>query len=285
MKKLKYLLLIVLFCLTGCIKSNSMDDIKIITSVYPIEYVVDYLYGEHSTISSIYPHDSNILDFKITEVLLEDYSNNDLFIFNDKSEEKNFVKTMKEYNSKIMVINSTEDIPYEYSPEELWLDPNNLLAIANRIKTGFEEYIDAKYLINQINKNYEELKIELTSLDGKFYSSVKNAKTNYIIITNDAFKFLDKYGLTVISLDSDTVTQKDITDAKELLKNGTCNYIFTNYKEELSDTVKDILKEYNKETLDFYTMMDLSELNIPKNNYITLMNDNLENLKIELYKS
>ena len=51
---------------------------------------------------------------------------------------------MKEYNSKIMVINSTEDIPYEYSPEELWLDPNNLLAIANRIKTGFEEYIDAK---------------------------------------------------------------------------------------------------------------------------------------------
>ena len=47
MKKLKYLLLIMLFCLTGCIKSNSMDDIKIVTSAYPIEYVVKTLYGNH----------------------------------------------------------------------------------------------------------------------------------------------------------------------------------------------------------------------------------------------
>ena len=40
MKKFKYLLVIMLLCLTGCIKSDSMDDISIATSVYPIEYVV-----------------------------------------------------------------------------------------------------------------------------------------------------------------------------------------------------------------------------------------------------
>lgn len=285
MKKIKYLLLIMLICLTGCIKTNSMDDIKIITSVYPIEYVVNYLYGDHSTITSLYPHDSNILEFEITEVLLEDYSNNDLFIFNEKTNEKNFVKTMKEYNKNIMVINSTEDIPYEYAVEELWLDPNNLLTIANNIKTGFEEYINAQYLIDEINEKYELLKIELTSLDGKFYSSVKKSETKSIIVTNDAFKFLDKYGLNVVSLDSDSVTQKDITQAKQLLKNGTCDYIFINYKEEISETVNEILKETSAKTLEFYSMTDLSELNIDKNNYITFMNDNLENLKIELYKS
>ena len=31
-------------------------------------------------------------------------------------------------------------------------------------------------------------------------------------------------------------------------------------------------------------MTNLYDLNIDKNNYITLMNDNLENLRIELYK-
>jgi len=284
MKKLKYLVLAALFCLTGCIKSNSMDDIKIATSVYPIEYVVKTLYGDHSTIISIYPHDSNILDFEVTKVLLKDYSKNDLFIFNGLTEEKEFVKSMKKYNDKLMIIDATSDISYEYSIEELWLDPNNLLTIANNIKNGFEEYIDGKYLINEINKNYDQLKLDLTSLDGKFYSSVKNAKTNSIIVTDNAFKFLEKYGLKVISLDEETITQKDITSAKELIKNNTCKYIFMKYGETLSDTVNDLLEEKQIGTLEFYTMTDLHDLNISKNNYIQLMNNNLENLKIELYK-
>lgn len=284
MKKLKYLLLVMLFCLTGCIKNNSMDDIKIVTSAYPIEYVVKTLYGNHSTIVSIYPHDSNIYDFKVTKVLLKDYSNNDLFIFNGLTEEKEFVKSMKKYNNELMIIDSTANILYDYSIEELWLDPNNLLTIANNIKNGFEEYIDGKYLINEINENYNELKIKLTSLDGKFYSSVKNSETKYIIVTNDVFKFLEKYGLQVISLDKDTVTQKDILKAKELLEKGTCKYVFIEYKEELSDTAKEIIDSYNASTLEFYSMTNLYDLNIDKNDYITVMNDNLENLRIELYK-
>ena len=284
MKKIKYLLIIMIFCLTGCFKANSMDEIKIVTSVYPIEYVVKTLYGEHSTVVSIYPHDSNILDFKITKVLLKDYSSNNMFIFNGISDEKDYVKSMKSYNDELMIINATENIPFEYSIEELWLDPNNLLTIANNIKNGFEEYINANYLVNEINENYNNLKIELTNLDGKFYSSAKNAKTKTIIVTDDAFKFLEKYGLEVISLDEDTVDQKNISLAKERLEDGDCNYIFTKYKEETNDTVNKILEDTGAQTLEFYTMTDLSELNIDKNNYITFMNDNLENLKIELYK-
>jgi len=284
MKKLKYLLLTTLFCLTGCIKTNSMEDIKIITSVYPIEYVVNYLYGEHSKITSIYPHDSNISEFKITEVLLKDYSNNDLFIFNGLTEEKTFIKTLKHNNSNIMIINSTENIPYEYSIEELWLDPNNLLTIANNIKNGFEEYIEAKYLIDEINENYQKLKMELTSLDGKFYSNVKNSDFKYIIVSDDAFKFLEKYGLKVISLDPDTVSQKDITKAKEVIEDEECQYIYTKYNEETNETLNNLINDYNIETLEFYTMTNLKNIDINTNNYILLMNNNLENLKLELYK-
>ena len=284
MKKIKFLLLIMLICLTGCIKSNSMDDIKIITSTYPIEYVVKSLYGEHSTVLSIYPHDSNIFEFKVTKVLLKDYSNNDLFIFNGLTEEKNYVKDMKKNNNELMIIDSTANIIYDYSIEELWLDPNNLLTIANNIKNGFEEYINGQYLLDEINENYNNLKIKLTSLDGKFYSSVKNSKNKYIIVTNDVFKFLEKYGLTVISLDEDTVTQKDILKAQELLNDGTCKYVFIEYKQEINKTASEIIKNSNASTLEFYTMSNLDGLNIDKNDYITLMNDNLENLKIELYK-
>lgn len=284
MKKIKYLLLITLFCLTGCFKSNSMDDIKIATSIYPIEYVVKVLYGEHSTITSIYPHDSNIMDFKITKVLLKNYSSNDLFIFNGLTEEKDYVKSMKNYNKKLMIIDATSNIIYDNAIEELWLDPNNLLTIANNIKNGFKEYIDSKYLTNQIEENYKNLKIELTNLDGKFYSSVKNAKHKKIIVTNNSFKFLSKYGLEVISLDKETATQKDFMDAKDAINDGECKYIFTEYKEKVEDDVDKLISETGANTLEFYTMTNLDELDIEKNNYMYLMNTNLENLRIELYK-
>lgn len=283
MKKI-LILMIAVFSLTGCLKNDSMEDISITTSVYPIQYIVDYLYGNYSEISSIYPNDSNINEFKITNVLLKDYSKNDLFIFNGLSEENKYVKTMKKNNNELKIIDSTANMTFEYSLEELWLDPNNLLTIANNIKNGFNEYIKANYLINKIDENYTNLKFELTSLDGKFYSTVKNSEYDYIIVDDDAFKFLEKYGLTVISLDKDTVKEKDIYTAKELLNDGDCSYIFTVYGNEKSDTVDEILTSTGKTNLELYTMTNLSELNIEKNNYITLMNDNLNQLKQELYK-
>ena len=54
MKKI-FLVLFLCFLLTGCIKMDSMDDIDIYTSVYPIEYITNRLYGQNSTVKSIYP--------------------------------------------------------------------------------------------------------------------------------------------------------------------------------------------------------------------------------------
>ena len=69
MIKLKFLLLGIVLLLTGCFNNDSMEDIKITTTVYPIEYIVNTLYGEHSTITSLYPKDTEVSKFKITNVL------------------------------------------------------------------------------------------------------------------------------------------------------------------------------------------------------------------------
>ena len=282
MKKIKSLFIgIILLGLTGCFNNDSMEDIKIVTSYYPIEYVVNELYGDHSTVTSIYPKDDEAIDFTITDVLLEQYSEYDLFVFNELSDEKNYVKQM--YNDNLLIINSTEKINYEYSIEELWLDPNNLLTIANKIKEGFKEYINSTYLINEIDENYENLKIELTKLDGKYYSTMKKASNTTIIVSDDAFLFLEKYGIDVISIDPDTAKEKTINEAKELLKDGTCDYVFIKYKED-NEEINEFLKETDASSLELYTMTNLQDINVEKNNYILLMDQNLENLKLELYK-
>lgn len=284
MKKIKILFItIILLGLTGCFRNDSMEDIKIVTSSYPIEYVVKTLYGDHSTISSIYPKDDEIIDFEVTNVLLEQYSNNDLFIFNGLSDEKNYVKYLLNKNDDLKIIDVTSSMQYDYSMEELWLDPNNLLTIANNIRKGFKEYIGSTYLIDEIEENYEDLKIELTNLDGKYYSTLKNAYDDTIIVSDDSFKFLEKYDIKVISIDPDTATKKNISDAKELLDDGDCKYLFIKYKEN-NETINSFIEESNAQTLELYTMTNLQDTDIEKNNYTTLMNENLENLKLELYK-
>ena len=55
-KGFKLIIIICLMTLTGCFKTSSMEDITIYTTTYPIEYVVNRLYGDHSTVKSIYPN-------------------------------------------------------------------------------------------------------------------------------------------------------------------------------------------------------------------------------------
>lgn len=285
MKRIKILfIMIILISLTGCLKNDSMEDIDIVTSAYPIEYVVNYLYGEHSTISSIYPNDSEIINFEITDVLLKQYSKSELFIFNGLSDEKNYIESMRKNNDELKIIDVTSNMKIENSMEELWLDPNKLLTIANNIKIGFNEYINSTYLINEINTNYDNLKIELTKLDGNYYSAAKTASNNTIIVSDDAFLALEKYGIEVISLDEDTITDKIIATAKDLIDEGKCNYIYLKYGQEKSDTISNIIDGTNVEIIELYTMTNLVEIDTEKNNYITLMNQNLDNLKLELYK-
>ena len=56
MKKIKYILaLLIIILLTGCdlLKRDTMEDITIITTIYPLEYALDYLYGDNAIINSI----------------------------------------------------------------------------------------------------------------------------------------------------------------------------------------------------------------------------------------
>ena len=191
---------------------------------------------------------------------------------------------MLKYNNELKIIDVSSNMKYEYSIEELWLDPNNLLTIANNIKKGFDEYISSTYLTNEIDEKYYDLKIELTTLDGKFYSAAKNSNINTIIISDDAFKFLEKYGFNIISLDPDTTTDKDISDAKAALLNGTSKSVFIKYKEEPQGSIKDVIDSTGATKRELYTMTNLTDINTEKNDYISLMNQNIETLKLELYR-
>lgn len=285
MKKLVLVLMICL-CLTGCFKRDELEDITIYTSSYPIEYITNRLYGTHSKVSSIYPDGVFPNNYKLTNKQIKDYSEGNMFIFNGLLEnEKDYVIKMFDNNKDIKIIDTTLSMEYNNNIEELWLNPTNFLMLAQNVKNGLNEYISNHYLKEEINTNYDALKLEISSLDAKFKLVGQSANNKTIITSSDMFKFLEKYNINVISLEeNNNLNQKTINDVITLIKNKQISYIFVPDNEETNNTVKKIIEQTGIQTLTFNTISTLSEANRnDKKDYISIMNDNIELLKQELY--
>ena len=281
-----FILAILVFSLTGCLKRDTMEDITIYTTNYPTEYITRRLYGDYSTINSIYPDGVNINNYKLTDKQIQDYSSADLFIFNGLSKEKDYVEPMRKINKDLKIIDTTLYMEYNNSIEELWLDPSNFLMMAQNIKTGFNEYIDSYYLNNKIEENYEKLKVEASNLDAKIKEVISNGNSTTIIASSNLFKYLEKYGVTVYSLDeSNTDVNAVYNKAVNMINNGEIKYVFTIANEDSNSTVKKLISNTGVETQEWNTISNLTETQRTNNeDYFTIMNSNLELLKNELYK-
>ena len=281
-----FILFVLVFSLSGCLKRDNMEDISIYTTNYPSEYITQRLYGDYSDIKSIYPDGVNIKDYKLTNKQIEDYSKADLFIFNGISDEKDYVEKMRKDNGDLKIIDTTLSMEYTNGIEELWLDPSNFLMMAQNIKTGFGEYIDSYYLNNKIEENYEGLKIEASNLDAKFKETVSNGNSKIIVASSNLFKYLEKYGITVYSLDeSNTDVNAIYRQVLNLANDGSIKYVFTIANEKSNSTVQKLLDNTNLEAVEWHTLSILTEEERSENeDYFTLMNSNLELLKNELYK-
>ena len=287
MKKILLLLSICLILIsTGCFKRDSMEDISIYTSVYPIEYIVNKLYGKHAEINSIYPDGIIVDKYTLTDKQLENYGKSDLFIFNGLSIEKNYIKPMFKSNRNLKIIDSSASIEYTNRMEEIWLDPSNFLMIAQNIRTGFEEYIKNQYLINEIETNYEQLKIDVSSLDAKIQTMIAKAPDKTILVSSNLFKYLEKYNLEIISLDTTgTLLEKNMVKAKELISSGKIKYIYTIKNETLNEEITNFIEETKIETLEFHNLANLNETeHKEKKDYLSIMSENVELLKQELYE-
>lgn len=271
--------------LSGCTDTSTMEDINIYTTAYPIEYIVNRLYDSHSTIRSIYPNGVDINEYKLTDVLLNEYSNDaDMFIFIGLSDEKNYLKPMLKQNKSLKIIDVTSDISYNKAGiEELWLDPSKLLTIANNIRKGFNEYTEAKYLKNDVDKKYKELKVDLTNLEAKYREAIKYADNKEIIVSDDIFLFLKNYGANVISLDSDNPEyEKNMAIARTLVYSNQIRHIYLK-DDENNDVINSLIEGTNVEKVSIKTLSTLTDDERNNYDYISLMTDNLERIKKELY--
>lgn len=290
MKKIKLIILSILaiIILSGCdlFKMDTMEDIKIVTTSYPLEFILTSLYGEHSTVQSIYPDGVNIDEYELNDKSLTNYSKERLFVYVSFGSDKDIAVELLKRNKKLFIIDGSLGMKPDYI-EELWLNPSNLLMVSQNIKSGLTEYISNSFLIKEIENNYEELKLKLSELDAEIKLTAENATSKTIVVATKSLNFLKKYGFNVISLDDDNnAIEKTVAEVNAMISNRSIKYIYNLENKPYNDTVKSILtNNANVEEIKLRKIDNISdEERTNKDDYFKIMRANIDLLKKETYK-
>ncbi|MBR2139122.1 MAG: zinc ABC transporter substrate-binding protein [Bacilli bacterium] len=283
MKKILSLLMILLLC--GCDITEDFTDKYIYTTIYPVEYATNMLYKEHSNIISVYPNGADT-KYEVTDKKKEKYAQGEIFIYSGVAKEAHLAKDLLNKNNKIKLIDATKGLVTQKEISAIWLDPSNYLMLCSNIKSSLIDYTDNVYEKEEIEKNYKKLNETISELDVLLYDIGKNGNYDTILTTNDIFSYLSKYNINVISIDQDNQSiDKAYANAKKLIKDKKIQYIYTLEGDKLSDTQKKFITDnalIQVEINDLYTLTDKEREE--NKDYISLMNEIIDNYKKELYK-
>lgn len=273
------LVLISLF-ITGCFKRDNLEDVTIYTTIYPIEYLTERLYGYNSNVLSIYPNDIDVKNYELSSKQIKEYSNSSVFIYNGLSNEMEIARNFVNENKKLKIIDVSYGLKYTYGVEELWLSPNNYLMLASNIKSSLNEIVTSKYIKDEIQANFNTLEEDISLLDAELRSvgsASLASKKNNLLIASDVLQFLNNYGFETTLLK----TEKEMNSIlKNQLKNGKYKYILMLDSDEQSEFLKQIVANYKLEVIQVDTMDVLSDQERKLNeNYLTCMKAFLEQLK------
>lgn len=275
----KITLLIALFFTTGCsLVKDNLEDATINTTVYPILYLTESLYGDYSKSQSIYPVDADISTYELTEKRIKTYAKADLFIYNGLSNEKNIAKNLINQNKNLLIIDVSYGLNYTYGIEELWLSPNNYLMLAKNIKDNLVEYLKSKYIIENVEKRYEELAEVLSLMDADLRAIGKEAKEkgkNTLVVNDDIFGYLQNYGFNIISLDNDTVTESTINNTKSAFKKKTYNTIIL-LDGVTTEAIDNIIEDSKAKTIEISSMISKSQ---DEDDYVAQMQSFIDSLR------
>ena len=278
-----FLLGLTSFLMTGCsLTKDNLEDATIYTTVYPIEYLTEFLYSDYATIESIYPNGADVTTYELTEKQLKEYADSDLFIYNGLGNEKNIAKDMININDNLLIIDVANGLNYTYGIEELWMSPNNCLMLAKNIKDYLIEYLESTTIIDYVKAKYAELSEILSLKDADLRAIGKEARengTNTLIVSNDVFKFLENYGFEIISLDENTLTESTFNSIREEFDDGTYDTLII-LDDNYTDNINSIIEDYEANTISVKSMASFED---GSNDYLTNMQqfiDDIRNLSL-----
>src|SRR3989339_101103 len=276
--------------------NNTTNKINIVASFYPLADFAQNIGGEHVNVINITPPGAEPHEFEPTPRDMAQIYTADLFILNGQGVDAWAEKIIPELTANNVAtikmsdhlgnlkINNPSSPDEQYDPH-FWLDPTNAAKEADIVADALIK-IDSAHT-KEYNQNRDTFKIKLLQLDQEIKLGLTNCKSREIITTHDAFAYLaNHYGLTTFHIlglsPEEEPSPKQIAAISNLAREKNIKYIFfeTVVDQKLSQT---IANEIGAQTLVLNPIEGLTKEEIQNGqNYISVMRNNLQNLKTAL---
>jgi len=299
MKKL-ILFLVILVGIAGVLlltgksnRENVKGKIRVSASFYPLAHFARQAGGNKIDVVQILPMGIEPHDFEPSPSDIGRIYNSNLFIYNGAGFEPWADKIVDDLEGKGVVILKMSDYfdllktdkDKTVTDPHIWVDPVNA-------KREMELISEALIKIDKSNENYYQEKSheyisKLDILNKEMIVGLGDCSRNEIIVSHNAFSYLSKrYNFQTLAIAGISPDQepspRSIGETAKLAKEKNIKYIFfeTLVSPKLSET---LAKEVGAKTLVLNPVESLTSEEIAQNkDYISLMEDNIINLKLAL---
>lgn len=274
--------------------SGVKNKISVTASFYPLYFFASEIGGKYAEVKNITPVSAEPHDYEPTAQDIAHIEKSRLLILNGGKLEAWGNKIRDDLKgTNVMVVTTGDTLANQTVIEEgqstqdphIWLSPP---LAKKEVQTVLEAFIkidskDKDYFISNTNK----LTGELDNLDYQYKSGLASCKQKDIITSHAAFGYLAKHlGLTQVPIsglspDAEP-SPKQLADITDFAKKNNVKYIFFESLvfPKLSET---IASEVGAKTLVLDPIEGISDDNIKAGiNYLTIMKDNLKNLRLAL---
>lgn len=209
------------------------------------------------------------------------------------------------YNYLMMAKNTKESlneyINDPYVNKEINKKYENLQYELSKLDANYKEtFKDAKYNVivtdNELFKFLEKYNVEVICLEQdiknvviKDGDSLSDLSKQYNVSVSDILTYNNKLNEDIkigenIKIPVKTIETSNVNKVKKLINENKIKYIYSDSTESNS-TVSELINKYNLELITINTMYSINgDVSNSNENYLTIMNNNLELFKLELNK-
>jgi zinc transport system substrate-binding protein len=261
------------------------NKLQVTTSFYPLYYFASEIGGDKATVTNITPAGTEPHDYEPTPADVAAIEKSKLLILNGGGLEVWADNIKQNMSKKQIVIKTVGENFTSMRDPHVWLSPQLAQKQVDLILDGFIETdpTNASYY----RQNAESLKAKLANLDNEYKYGLSNCKQKDFVTSHEAFTYLaDAYNLKQVSIaglspDEEPSASKLVEVAK-FAKTNNVKYIFFEslVSPKLSRT---IASEIGAKTLVLNPIEGLTSDEMTQGkNYVTMMQENLANLRIAL---
>ena len=291
MKKIITMLMLVVISVlsVGCSgpKTDSSKP-QIYTSFYAIYDFTKEIAGDYADVYNMVPPGTEPHDWEPTVQDMAKLNSADIVFYNGLGMESWIDKVKSSIiDSEVRFEELSLGVPVDENGTDphIWLDPHNAKIMCKNILDTLCETDPDNKAIYEVN--YNNYMVSLDSLDKSYTDTISDLSNKNIVVSHEAYSYLcNAYGLTQtaidgISADSEPSPEK-MMELINFVKENNIKYIF--YEELVSKkTAETLASETGTQLLPLNPFEGLTDEEIANGeNYITVMEKNLENIKTAL---